>query len=376
MDVFFVAIFSQLPQKVTDALTHLFASNALEKSNLLFIHTPNEGKPVLKTNMNMEINIMHGSGSGLEFIMYERNDPQPIIYIDHKPVLLTASTQAAAAAETANTIEKAATEARKNFNFNTINANNGREMQHGKNVQPHLQQHITPVIRRVRNDTNTGNGNATNGTNSPNGTDGTNGTNGTNDQHRVSLTTPSGVSHSDSTTSALKPLRSIAGMLHSLSDKMNHTNTGISPTSSLRSGRGNSERYTGRNNNQGNKGKNSNTEGSGRARARATSEISYDNEMMEQDVALPPNTLEEALEQIALLKSKNQKLQKRIHRNENQTTKLTGYLEKIGNRILQACDKVHEVMNEHDNKMLADQLQANETFMNVIDGSLLKDREF
>ena len=70
---------------------------------------------------------------------------------------------------------------------------------------------ITPVIRRVRNDTNTGNGNATNGTNSPNGTDGTNGTNGTNDQHRVSLTTPSGVSHSDSTTSALKPLRSIAG---------------------------------------------------------------------------------------------------------------------------------------------------------------------
>ena len=50
-------------------------------------------------------------------------------------------------------------------------------------------QHITPVIRRVRNDTNTGNGNATNGTN---------GTNGTNDQHRVSLTTPSGVSHSDS----------------------------------------------------------------------------------------------------------------------------------------------------------------------------------
>ena len=366
--MFFVAIFSQLPQKVTDALTHLFASNALEKSNLLFIHTPNEGKPVLKTNMNMEINIPLHERNGLEFIMYERNDPQPIIYIDHKPVLLTASTQAAAAAETANTIEKAATEARKNFN--------GREMQHGKNVQPHLQQHITPVIRRVRNDTSTGNGNATYGSNGTNGTNGINGTNGTNDQHRVSLTTPSGVSHSDSTTSALKPLRSIAGMLHSLSDKMNHTNTGISPTSSLRSGRGNSERYTGRNNNQGNKGKNSNTEGSGRARARATSEHSYDNEMMQQDVALPPNTLEEALEQIALLKSKNQKLQKRIHRNENQTTKLTGYLEKIGNRILQACDKVHEVMNEHDNKMLEDQLQANETFMNVIDGSLLKDREF
>ena len=36
---------------------------------------------------------------------------------------------------------------------------------------------------------------------------------------------------------------------------------------------------------------------------------------------------------------------------------------KIGERIIDACDKVHVVLNEHDEKMMTDNIAAMETIM-------------
>ena len=48
-----------LPQKVTDALSHLFAMNALEKSDVLPFYKVYDG-PVIRTNMNMNVDVGDG----------------------------------------------------------------------------------------------------------------------------------------------------------------------------------------------------------------------------------------------------------------------------------------------------------------------------
>ena len=48
-----------LPQKVTDALSHLFAMNALEKSDVLPFYKVYDG-PVIRTNMNMNVDVGNG----------------------------------------------------------------------------------------------------------------------------------------------------------------------------------------------------------------------------------------------------------------------------------------------------------------------------
>jgi len=78
-----------------------------------------------------------------------------------------------------------------------------------------------------------------------------------------------------------------------------------------------------------------------------------------------PRTLEEALEYIANLEAQNTNLITKMKKKNEKHEKLTNSLSRIGDRILGACDKVHVVMNEHDQRMMEEQMTAMETLVNV-----------
>ena len=77
----------------------------------------------------------------------------------------------------------------------------------------------------------------------------------------------------------------------------------------------------------------------------------------------PPTTLEEAMEQIRRLEIKNKALSKQVEKNTSRQQHMVVTLAKIGTRIVEACDKVHVVLNEHDEQMMTDQMNAMETLI-------------
>ena len=55
----------------------------MEKSDIIPHYDIHKGTTI-RTNMNMNIDL----GDGLALTLYERNDPQPVVYVDHKPIII------------------------------------------------------------------------------------------------------------------------------------------------------------------------------------------------------------------------------------------------------------------------------------------------
>jgi hypothetical protein len=342
-----------LPQKVTDALSHLFAMNALEKSDVLPFYKVYDG-PVIRTNMNMNVDV----GNGLALTMYERNDPHPIEYVNHVPRLVVETTTTAT---TTTALMVPLLEP----------LHNESDQRHRRSMQP------PPAPR-----------------------------------NRVGLTTLAGTSHSSITTTALKPLRKIARVIQKIATAMNKDREVSSPSLSERSLLFPTEsKHT---NNKNKHNNNNRTVQGSRTRAEArslnsesesekigrnvaprmgqngrlvavpvvgkdrgdggkandtssfTRRLSTANTTMLEHVGAPmstPTTLEAALIQIRQLELQNKALSKQVDKNTSRQQHMVVTLAKIGTRIVDACDKVHVVLNEHDEQMMTDQMNAMETLI-------------
>jgi hypothetical protein len=275
----------------------------------------------MKTNTNIVIDV----GNGIEIVIFQRNDPQPIVYVDHEPMLLTDIPDQTAERRQPPPLINVVTSTERT-------RKNGHRFHTPRGVAPHN-----------------------------------------------ALTTPldemsHGEGSGDAPMQALLPLRKLAATIQKIAISMKNS----SPTKSERSVR--SERSQRNQQSQ-------RSQRSGRRRAPATSdpgevvptmsregrliavnigrgEVVEEKEEEEHEI---PLTLQEALKKISRLEAKNKILAREALKNDRKHEKMTDTMFKIGERMSGVCDKVQAVLQANNEAMMAEHMTAMETLIVVQD---------